>query len=232
MSALQHEKIKMLQAIEYKTISADKMVIGARKKQSHSTFLFVHQGGALIRLGKLEIPVVAGQGYWLPLNCLNALTILKGSLVSTLDFSVRSTISLPSAAGFVDDIAFISELIAQLRTKKHSKQNDWQGSYGRLLRCARDFFSETQPNDRYGADVKAVIKGLEKLAEGTDLSPQYASLFQMAFGIDNNDLHTQLVVRDWVRQRKSGQSNAKIAAAASLKETDIAAQLEEVAGFI
>ncbi|KXF83198.1 hypothetical protein [Enterovibrio coralii] len=229
MSALQHEKPKMLQAIEFKTISADDLIIGARKKQSHSTFLFVHQGSALIRLGKLEVPVVAGQGYWLPMNCLNALTILKGSLVSTLDFSVRSTVSLPSAAGFVEDIAFIAEVISQLRQKAINDQTDWNGAYGRLMRCARDFFSETQPNDRYDNAVKRLIKALESLS---NVSSSDATLIKEAFGIDAKNVEMQLTVREWVRQRKSGQSNAKIAAATSLKEEDIAAQLKEVAGFI
>ncbi|PKF50411.1 hypothetical protein AT251_11860 [Enterovibrio nigricans] len=222
----------MLQAIEYKTISADTMVIGARKKQSHSTFVFVHQGAALIRLGKQEIPVSVGQGFWLPVNCLNALTILKGSLVSTLDFSVRSTVSLPLSAGFVSDIRFVEEIITQLTKRQSLGSNDWSGPYGRLLRCVRDYLSTVQPNDKYSADIKVLIKTIDRLAARQELSAEESKSVEIALGFEKKQVQTQLVIREWVRQRKSGQSNAKIAAATSLNEKDIAALLEEYAGFI
>ncbi|WBA10208.1 hypothetical protein [Salinivibrio kushneri] len=55
----------------------------------------------LVRLGKADIPVYAGQGFWLPFECLHALTITPDTRLHQLAVSPRTQHPLPERVGHV-----------------------------------------------------------------------------------------------------------------------------------
>lgn len=220
----------MKQAIEFHPTTADHMIVGPRKSHPHSTLLLVHSGAVLIRLGKLEIPVCQQQAFWLPSSCLNAVTVLQRSVISTFDMSIRSTVSLPSRAGFIQDPALVFAAAQQLRQLEAQNHTTWEGAYGRLLRCIRDFIAFSAPDDHYCPELIATINQIELLDKAGTLDSRSTLAAQLKLDADN--LALQLTVRNWVRQRKSGQKTEKIAKNAQRSVEDVAHLLEKIAGVI
>ncbi|MBE1273376.1 hypothetical protein [Enterovibrio baiacu] len=221
----------MKQAIEFHFHQADTLFVGGRKAQPHATFLYVHKGAALIRLGKNEFPVCAGQSYWLPSGCLNAVTILQGSDVSTLDFSVRTIVALPTQSGFFSPSPLLDGLMAELGHHQKLGTTDWDSAYGRLLRCLRDYVTIHPPLQGISKETALLEKAIDKLAKGQlgDIAENNALELSLQLSVDA--LSDQLLVREWVRAIKSGQKVAKIASKASLNEEEVAAKLKAIAGY-
>lgn len=225
----------MKYAIEYQNLLADTLIVGARKKQTYNTFIFVHHCTVLIRLGKNEIPVTSGQSFWLPIHCLNAMTVLQGAHVSVINFSVRTRSILPKNAGFIDVDPLIIGLIGAINSNaidlNADSDSDWHGSYGRLLRCLRDQLSTRDPVIEYHTKLSAAISTIEHLGRKETGDHNYAD-FLDKFGISSNAVAEQLQVRHWVRQTRAGERLDKIAAAACLSEKEISGKLKTVAGII
>ncbi|MEZ8140409.1 hypothetical protein A1OK_20870 [Enterovibrio norvegicus FF-454] len=221
----------MKQAIEFNHYRADTMIIGARKKQHYASYLHVHKGTVLIRLGKAELPVCANQGFWLPIDCLNAVTIMKGSQVSTLNFSVRSTALLSNQAGFIEKSPLITGIIEQLHARQEKSNEDWDAPYGRLLRCARDYLATLTPHDITTDSFRLSMTSLDALGNGKALSEITGKALEHALGLSTEDIAVQLRVREWVRLYKSGRSIKKIALAVSLSETEVEQLLRQIAGI-
>ncbi|MDD1792268.1 hypothetical protein L4D06_08780 [Enterovibrio makurazakiensis] len=220
----------MKQAIEFNHYHAKTMIIGARKKQPFASYVFVHKGSALIRLGKHELPLCTNQGFWLPMECLNAMTVLKGSEVSTLNFSVRSIASLPTQAGFVESSSLMKGIVEQLVQYQKRDQQQWDSPHGRLLRCARDYLSIVTPTDNKSNVFRQLLGSLDALNNGHALNDTQRDELKRALGISDDDIAIQLRVREWVRLHKSGRSFAKIAADVGLSESEVGQLLEHVAG--
>ncbi|CZF82018.1 hypothetical protein GCE9029_02979 [Grimontia celer] len=219
----------MKQAIEFLHQKADHLIVGPRRKQPHSSYILVHEGLALIRLGKLELPVCKGQGFWLPTGCLSAVTILQGSVVSTLDFSVRSTVVLPNSAGYALPSLLIQGIAQQLNLEPNGS---WFGAHGRLLRCARDYLSTVSPNDRYDANTLQLAEAIAKLENLDDKKKQKdQNIFQLT-GFSEEQIALQLSIRDCVKKLKSGQKLAKIAQQASMPEQELMLLIEKTVGAI
>ncbi|WP_028022613.1 hypothetical protein [Enterovibrio calviensis] len=221
----------MKQAIEFNHYHAKTMIIGARKKQPFASYVFVHKGTALVRLGKHELPICADQGFWLPMECLSAITVLKGSEVSTLNFSVRSIASLPTQAGFVESSSLIKGIVEQLVEYQKRNEEQWDSPHGRLLRCARDFLSTSMPSDCNTDVFRHLLSSLDALNKGHALSDTQRDELKRALGISDDDIAIQLRVREWVRLHKSGRTFAKIAADVGLLESEVSQLLEHIAGI-
>ncbi|PML78566.1 hypothetical protein [Enterovibrio norvegicus] len=221
----------MKQAIEFQFHQADTLFVGGRKAQHHATFLYVHKGAALIRLGKNEFPVCAGQSYWLPSGCLSAVTILQGAEVSTLDFSVRTVVALPTLSGFFSPSPLIDGLMAELRHHQKQGITDWDSAYGRLLRCLRDYVTVHSPLQGMPKETALLEKAIDKLAKGLlgDIAENNA--LELTLQMSVGELSDQLLVREWVRAIKSGQKVKSIASKASLNEEDVTAKLKAIAGY-
>ncbi|WP_407333834.1 hypothetical protein [Enterovibrio sp. 27052020O] len=221
----------MKQAVEFNHHHADTMIIGARKKQHYASYLHVHKGAALIRLGKVELPVCANQGFWLPIECLNAVTVMKGSQVSTLNFSVRTIALLPNKAGYIESSPIMTGIIEQLHMRKQNDGVQWDGAYGRLLRCARDYLTTVSPHDSNNDQFRQLVASIEALAKGHALPEGIGRALESALGFSTEDIAIQLRVREWVRLYKSGRSAKKIALAVSLSESEVEQLLSQVAGI-
>lgn len=217
----------MKQAIEFLHQTADFLIVGPRKKQPHYSYILVHEGMALIRLGKLELPICQNQGFWLPSGCLAAVTVLQGSTFSTINFSVRSTVLLPSHAGYIAPSTLINGIVEQLNTLDKDEHHEWRSAYGRLLRCARDYFASLSPDDSYD---KATLELAGRIALLDDGSPIENDVDLGTTGRNAHDISMQLNVRDWIRKMKSGQKAANIAQQASIPEAEVVKLIEKIAG--
>lgn len=221
----------MKHAIDFQPIHANILIIGARKKNICNHFFFVHDGAILIRLGKNEIAVSSGQSFWLPVNCLNAVTILQGSTISRVDFSVRTTLTLPASAGFIAVDTLLIGLIDAINSKAKFAA-DWHGVCGRLLRCLRDKIVDSNPTIQYNMQLLADISLIERIKQGGAIDDNVeASVFSLC-GMSASAFSEQLMVREWVRQRKSGQDITQIADKIALNDTEIAEKMARVAGSI
>lgn len=220
----------MKQAIVYQFLNTDTIVIGARKKQICSTFFFVHHGAVLVRLGKEEIPVLKGQSFWLPIDCLSAMTILQGSQISLFNFSVRTNVPLPKYAGFIAHHPLVSGIIASLECKVMNESDHFKDAYERLLRCLRDHLSLVHPICQYDEQLCALILDIERIKQGQSLTKTGSETLN-SYGISEEEIIEQLIVRDWIKKRKSGQSIEKIAISASLGESEVLEKMKKIAGF-
>ncbi len=89
-------------ALEYHLSQSAFLISTPRKKQLKHSLITIHNGLALIRLGKYEYVLEQDDSFWLPFDCLSAMTYLPDTQASVVEFSVRLTDSFPLQSGFVE----------------------------------------------------------------------------------------------------------------------------------
>ena len=92
--------------IEYHQETAKYLTISARRATIKAKLLAVRQGGIFIRLGKNELLVRKGEYFWLPFDCLHAITTLPNTRYDQVIFSPRLTGQLPTSSGFFSSSLF------------------------------------------------------------------------------------------------------------------------------
>ncbi|MDF2155154.1 AraC family transcriptional regulator [Vibrio sp. CAU 1672] len=106
----------MNHAIEFHDDSYPFLHITPRKPSLKHRLLSVVTGLAIIKLGKQEYAIEAGQLFWIPQGCLSSVTFLPNSRVHSCDFSLRLQNHFVTQAGYVEPSALLSELLAKLAT--------------------------------------------------------------------------------------------------------------------
>ncbi len=101
-------------AVNVEQNKTDKLIITPRKRNQKFSLLSVTAGLVLIRLGKLEYAIEAGQAWWIPFDCLTSLTYLPETTYSKIDFSVRIPLSLPYQSGEVELTPLVRETITRV----------------------------------------------------------------------------------------------------------------------
>lgn len=86
---------------EHTLYHSTSLLFTPRKRRYTANLLYVEDGLVLVRLGKADIPVYAGQGFWLPFECLHALTITPDTRLHQLAVSPRTQHPLPERVGHV-----------------------------------------------------------------------------------------------------------------------------------
>ncbi|MGF1754112.1 AraC family transcriptional regulator [Vibrio makurazakiensis] len=109
-------------AVEYTSTIFSHLVITPRKKVLKHSLIQVSQGLALVKLGKNEYAVEAGQSIWIPFDCLVSISYFPNTIVDKVDFSVRLTDKFPQQAGYVRQTALSAALLDKLSTKKVNEQ--------------------------------------------------------------------------------------------------------------
>lgn len=129
----------MKQAIDYSLHQHTYLDVGSRKK-SHTAFMLIMTSGcAFIRLGKAEYTVTAGNGFFIPFDCLHAVTIMPGSTYNKIEFSQRLTIPICREAGFFRITPLISAVSKELnKWLKVGNEISLEGESGNLLRVLAD----------------------------------------------------------------------------------------------
>lgn len=102
-------------AVNVEHNQTQQMKITPRKRNLKHTLLYVEQGLVLVRLGKIEYAVEAGQSWWLPLDCLTSLTYMPDTRYSQIDLSVRLQLDLSHQAGQVHLSPLAHEALLRLR---------------------------------------------------------------------------------------------------------------------
>jgi hypothetical protein len=222
----------MKQAIEFTKNEQTFLHVGPRRKSHTSYFIVITKGSALIRLGKQECLVTQGTGFWVPFDCLHALTVLPGSQYFKVEFSVRLTTPLCRDAGFFKVTELISALLVELSSLSEKSQ-DWDGASGRLLRVIADQVSELKVSNKHASPhlSKHYNDALAQLLMGEKVSDT-AALNQITklIGINITEFQTCILLREAVKLSRSGRKTTQIAETLNTNEATLNALAISVIG--
>jgi hypothetical protein len=90
----------------------------SRKKSLQHHWISVVKGGVLLRLGKTDYYFAANTSFWVPANCLVALTYLPNTKLVQWSFSQRISGDFPKNAGLVNNSAIAQGIIDNRVTTK------------------------------------------------------------------------------------------------------------------
>ncbi|UXI04088.1 AraC family ligand binding domain-containing protein [Photobacterium sp. TY1-4] len=206
----------MKQAIEFSHTLQQFLHVGSRRKSHISYMIVVREGAALFRLGHQEFLVPKGQGFWIPFNCLHALTVLPGTRYDTISFSSRLTIPLCREAGFFTVSPLLRALLDELQCHQgHSTTLTQAESVEKnLLNVIADQVTTLQVrteeicpglNPAQAAQLAQLFKG-EKITPTAMLEalPTY-------LGCTVNEFEACLTMREALRLTRSGRKLEEIA---------------------
>ncbi|MGF1687280.1 AraC family ligand binding domain-containing protein [Photobacterium japonica] len=207
----------MKQAIDFSTHQQTFLHVGARRKSPHALMLIINQGCVLIRLGQQEFTVTASQGFFIPFDCLHAVTVLPGTHYHSLAFSARLTTPLCREAGYFT----VSPLIAAVANELASAQQrgdtlPLSGESGNLLRVLSDQASKLKVKSAsiapgLAADHVHVLVHLLKGDKVTNAA--IATTIAKYIGYSLKEIETCLLMREAARLSRSGRKVAQIAEA-------------------
>ncbi|MCG9677477.1 AraC family transcriptional regulator [Vibrio sp. Isolate24] len=161
-----------------------------RKKSIKHMLLKVEQGLTLLKLGKTEYAIEAGQAVWIPFDALCALTFFPQTQVQQIEVSSRVTSFLPKQGGFVTLNELTNALLNRLKVME-----DRHDAKKNLLTVLQEELSSFKP----------------QLKE-SELTQQ---INQWAPNIDSKLLVEQqlvLNVREAYKRMQSGQSRHQVVA--------------------
>ncbi|WP_330960036.1 AraC family ligand binding domain-containing protein [Photobacterium sp. 53610] len=203
----------MNQAIEYSQVEQAFLHVGSRRKNITAYLIVVRQGIALVRLGKHEYTLTAGTGFWVPFECLHALTVLPGCHYDKVQFSARLHQPLCGQAGFIRLSPLLLALLDELRRAHVSPQSN-DSPENRLLAVVADQAALFKPTtERLCPALPAKLQSvLSELLEGqtTASSEQLASV-ETILGISISELTACLLIREAQKLSRSGRKAEQIA---------------------
>ncbi|MGF1832871.1 hypothetical protein [Photobacterium sanguinicancri] len=203
----------MKQAIEFTHQQYPYLSVGPRRKSMTSYMVAVTQGAALIRLGKNEHLIPQGHGFWVPFECLHALTILPGSQIKRVDISARITHPVCTEAGFFSLSPLVSVLLTELENTAEEQQI-WDGPYGRLLAVLKDQLINIKVDNKSLCPdlTKHYQESLKIALNGDRVTDQPAAkVISEKLHINLGELEITLLMREALRLARSGRKPEKIA---------------------
>ncbi|EGA65448.1 hypothetical protein [Vibrio brasiliensis] len=177
-------------AISYQTDLYDFLVSTSRKKLLKHQLICVEQGLVLVKLGKLEYTVEAGEAFWLPFDVLTSVTFTPATLVRSVQVSSRVTLSLPKQGGYVELNELSSAILNRLATLADNRDAQVD-----LLAVLRHELTSLKPLLKENKFTKAVNQWQAK---------QPSQL--------PNELQLVLTVREASKQMKSGKKREDVVA--------------------
>jgi hypothetical protein len=177
-------------AISYQTDRYDFLVSTSRKKLLKHQLICVEQGLVLVKLGKLEYTVEAGEAFWLPFDVLTSVTFTPATLVRSVQVSSRVTLSLPKQGGYVELNELSSAILNRLATLADNRDAQVD-----LLAVLRHELTSLKPLLKENKFTKAVNQWQAK---------QPSQL--------PNELQLVLTVREASKQMKSGKKREDVVA--------------------
>ncbi|MCD9541789.1 hypothetical protein GLP22_11285 [Photobacterium carnosum] len=210
----------MKQAIEFSNNEHPFLFVGSRRKSHNAYFIVVNSGSILIRLGKHEHLVSKGQGFWVPFDCLHALTILPGTQFFKVAFSIRLRQPLCRDAGFFIVTPLLNALLVELE-KQPVEENDWNGVDGRLLKVVADQVVNLSASTQSlsPAISKHYHSALALLLNGHKVTDSSAiKTIQPVLGMTLKEFESCLTIRETVKLIRSGRKLSQIAAQLNTSE--------------
>lgn len=162
--------------------------VTARKRASKHSLIHVQHGLLLCRLGKYDHAIEAGQSFWIPLDCLCALTCFPNTTYTRVDFSVRLRDEFPRQAGYVKPTDLSASVLDRLQ------QVDRDDSL---------FVPLTQI-------LKAEVTHLVPQLSQSQLTNSMSTWTPDCFTGLTQEQHMVLLVREAIKRKQSGQSTEAI----------------------
>lgn len=157
--------------VHFETQSSPVLSLLGRHRAAQDQLFCQLEGCALLRLGKQEFLLRAGDLFWLPADCLHGLTLWQNSRIGRLQFSVRVTAPRPTRAGFLPASPLLRTLIARLASLPDTDLGDWEGHAGRLLRLITDLLPEWHITAQSELTLcPGIATALEGLMQGHELT--------------------------------------------------------------
>ncbi|RJX68930.1 AraC family transcriptional regulator [Vibrio sinensis] len=133
-----------------------------RKKVLKHMLLRVDQGLALLKLGKTEYAVEAGQTVWIPFDSLCSLTFFPNTHIQRIEVSSRVTSRLPKQGGFVQLNELCTALLNRLgeQQQAHEKTVPMLAVFKQELSLLAPELNEsemTQAINHWKVDVKSTL---------------------------------------------------------------------------
>ncbi|WP_283392489.1 AraC family ligand binding domain-containing protein [Photobacterium phosphoreum] len=203
----------MKQAIEFSKNEHPFLSVGSRRKSNNAYFIVVTNGCLLIRLGKHEHLVSKGHGFWVPFDCLHALTVLPGSHFLKVAFSIRLRQPLCRDAGFFVVNPLLDALLVEL-AKQPTENHDWEGVEGRLLKVIADQVSNLSASTQSLSPAinKQCHSALALLLNGNKITEQSAiQHIEPILGMTLKEFESCITIREAVKLIRSGRKLAQIA---------------------
>ncbi|MEJ2764851.1 AraC family ligand binding domain-containing protein [Photobacterium sp. MCCC 1A19761] len=225
----------MKQAIEFSHTLQQFLHVGSRRKSHISYMIVVHEGAALFRLGHQEFLVPKGQGFWIPFNCLHALTVLPGSRFDTVSFSSRLTTPLCREAGFFAVSPLLHALLDELQrhqsnpttlTQPQSVEKNLLSVIADQVTTLRVSTEVICPglNPTQAAQLAQLIKG-EKIT-----APAMLEKLPTYLGCTVNEFEACLTMREALRLSRSGRQPEQIAQALQTSHQALNALAQPILG--
>lgn len=224
----------MKQAIEFSNNIQNYLYVGPRRKSHISYMIVVTQGSALIRLGKQEYMVTKGTGFWIPFDCLHALTVLPGTQYVKVAFSSRLTTPVCKEAGFFKVTPLISAVLEELQFEAgHSEELSLDGPAGNLLRVIADQAAKLKVKTNllcpslhhsYTAVLSQMLKG-DKVTD----KPALEAICD-AIGFSSSEFEACIIMREAVKLSRSGRKLKQIAETLNTTQETISALAKPILG--
>ncbi|KJG10762.1 hypothetical protein C0W96_02290 [Photobacterium kishitanii] len=210
----------MKQAIEFSKNEHPFLFVGSRRKSHNAYFIVVASGCILIRLGKHEHLVSQGHGFWVPFDCLHALTVLPGTRFFKVAFSIRLRQPLCRDAGFFVVSPLLDALLVELE-KQPIEKHDWNGTEGRLLKVIADQVSSLSASTQSLSPAinKQYHNALALLLNGNKITEQSATQnIEPVLGMTLKEFESCITIREAVKLVRSGRKLPQIAAQLNTSE--------------
>lgn len=205
----------MKQAIEFSHNVQNYLHVGSRRKSHTSYMIVVTEGSALVRLGKQEFLVTKGTGFWLPFDCLHALTVLPGTQYDKVEFSTRLTTPVCKEAGFFTVTSLMTALLKELRYEaKKSSPLCLNEPAGNLMRVMADQVAtlKVKTNSLCPALLNDYNPHLSKMLNGDKVTDKSAlGAISELIGFSTNEFEACIVMREALKLSRSGRKLEQIA---------------------
>lgn len=221
----------MKQAIEFSHTLQRFLHVGARRKSHISYMIVVHEGAALIRLGKQEFLVSKGKGFWIPFNCLHALTVLPSTRYDTIAFSARLTTPLCQEAGFFTVNPLIKALLGELQCHQNKQTTlSTPAVEKNLLNVMADQVATlaVHTNTISPGLSQTETDQLTRLMKGDKLTEP--SVLEAHLGCSVNEFEACLTMREALRLSRSGRKLDQIAEALNVPAQTLVALAQPILG--
>jgi len=224
----------MKQAIEFSHSIQNYLHVGARRKSHTSYMIIVTEGSALIRLGKQEFLVSKGTGFWLPFDCLHALTVLPGTQFDKIEFSSRLTTPVCKEAGFFTVTPLITAVLNELRQEaKHNTSLSLSEPAGNLLRVMADQVAnlKVKTNSPCPALRNDYASQLSLMTKGDKVTNKSAlAAISDVIGFSSSEFEACLMMREALKLSRSGRKINQIAETLNTSPEAISALAKPILG--
>ncbi|NLS11709.1 AraC family transcriptional regulator [Vibrio sp. SM6] len=195
-------------AIEFFSSHYDHLHSTSRKRTLKHVWLRVRSGLALIKLGKTEFAVEPNQLFWLPQDCLSAVTFLPNSHIDQCHFSVRLNDRFSHQAGFVTSTPLVSALfdtLVDFQECDANMPNDKAEARHELLVVLKRQATQITPLLTENSLTQHLTQWQAKLLKG--VLPQTDQPQTDKDSALSQELKLALLVREAQKRRLSGQAH-------------------------